>query len=72
MKNFKTLTALIARNAKIYFRDKGVFFPSLLAPLILLFLFIAFLGNVYRDSIQNVVAEVGFAISGGAVESIAG
>ncbi len=71
MKNFKTLTALIARNAKIYFRDKGVFFPSLLAPLILLFLFIAFLGNVYRDSIQNVVAEVGFAISGGAVESIA-
>ncbi len=71
MKQLRTLRALIARNAKIYFRDKGVFFPSLLAPLILLFLFIAFLGNVYRDSIRSVTAEAGFAISGRAVESIA-
>ncbi len=71
MKEFKTLRALIARNAKIYFRDKGVFFPSLLAPLILLFLFIAFLGNVYRDSIRSIVGETGITISGGAVESIA-
>lgn len=71
MKKLKTLRALIARNAKIYFRDKGVFFPSLLAPLILLFLFIAFLGNVYRDSIRSIVGEAGIVISGGAVESIA-
>ncbi len=72
MKRSEALRALIARNCKIYFRDKGVFLPSLLAPLILLFLFIAFLGNVYRDSIRNVVAEAGFSISGRAVESIAG
>ncbi len=67
---FRQLRALVARNCKIFFRDKGVFFPSLLAPLILLFLFIAFLGNVYRDSIRSVVA--GFPIPNGLVESIAG
>lgn len=65
----KTLTYLIARNCKVYFRDKGVFFTSLLAPLILLFLFVAFLGNVYRDSIRSVVE--GFPISDALVESIA-
>lgn len=61
--------ALTARNLKIFFRDKGVFFPSLITPLILLFLFIAFLGNVYRDSIRSIVG--GFPISDAVVESIA-
>ncbi len=65
----KTLSYLIARNCKVYFRDKGVFFTSLLAPLILLFLFVAFLGNVYRDSIRS-VAE-GIPLSDALVESIA-
>ncbi len=65
----KTLAYLIARNCKVYFRDKGVFFVSLMAPLILLFLFVAFLGNVYRDSIRS-VAE-GFALSDALVESVA-
>ena len=63
------LRALISRNCKLFFKDKSVFFPSLIAPLILLFLFIAFLGDVYRDSIRNVVE--GFPISDGLVESIA-
>ena len=63
------LRALVARNCKLYFKDKSVFFPSLISPLILLFLFIAFLGNVYRDSIRNVVE--GYEISGKLVESIA-
>lgn len=62
------LRSLIARNTKIYFRDKGVFLPSLLSPLILLFLFIVFLGNVYRNSILDVVE--GFSLSRSAVESI--
>ena len=65
----KTLSYLIARNCKVYFRDKGVFFVSLMAPLILLFLFVAFLGNVYRDSIRS-VAE-GFPLSDALVESVA-
>lgn len=45
-----TLWVLIKRNVKIFFKDKGVLFPSLIAPLILLFLFITFLGNVYKES----------------------
>ena len=65
-----TLRALIARNCKVYFRDKSVFFPSLISPLILLFLFIAFLGGVYRDSIRGIVE--GFEISNALIESIAG
>ncbi len=66
-----TLRYLVARNCKLFFKDKGVLLPSLLAPLILLFLFLAFLGNVYRSSIRSVVEEGGFALSGGLVESIA-
>ncbi len=66
-----TLRYLVARNCKLFFKDKGVLLPSLLAPLILLFLFLAFLGNVYRDSIRSVVEEGGFSLSGGLVESIA-
>ena len=64
------LRTLISRNCKLFFKDKGLFVPSLIAPLILLFLFIAFLGNVYRDSIRGVVD--GFPISNKLVESIAG
>ena len=64
------LRTLISRNCKLFFKDKGVFLPSLIAPLILLFLFIAFLGNVYRDSIRSVVQ--GFPLSNKLVESIAG
>ena len=67
MKNFTVFRALVVRNVKVFFKDKGVFFPSLLAPLILLFLFIAFLGNVYRDSIRSVAGM----LSDGLVESIA-
>ena len=46
----KTLKNLIYRNTKLFFKDKGLFFTSLITPLILLVLYITFLGNVYRDS----------------------
>ena len=45
-----TLRILIKRNVKMFFKDKGLFFTSLITPLILLVLYITFLGNVYRDS----------------------
>lgn len=65
----RKLNALIARNFKLFFKDKGLFFPSLIAPLILLFLFIAFLGNVYRDNIRSALG--GFPVSEALVESVA-
>lgn len=45
-----TTSVLIRRNMKLYFKDKGMFFTSLITPMILLVLYITFLGNVYRDS----------------------
>lgn len=45
-----TVYALIKRNTKLFFKDKGMFFTSLITPLILLVLYATFLGNVYRDS----------------------
>ena len=44
------LGLLMKRNIKMFFKDKGLFFTSLITPLILLVLYISFLGNVYRDS----------------------
>ena len=44
------LGALIRRNTKMFFRDKGLFFTSLITPLILLVLYSTFLGKVYRES----------------------
>lgn len=46
------LGALIKRNTKLFFKDKGLFFTSLITPLILLVLYATFLGNVYRDSFE--------------------
>ncbi len=46
----RTLTALIRRNSKLFFKDKGMFFTSLITPIILLVLYATFLAKVYRDS----------------------
>ncbi len=45
-----SLLALIRRNTKLFFKDKGVLFTSLITPIILLVLYATFLANVYRDS----------------------
>lgn len=52
-----TLVALVKRNTKLFFKDKGTFFTALITPLILLVLFISFLGNVYRDSFRSIIPE---------------
>ena len=44
---------LIKRNVKLFFKDKGMFFTSLITPAILLVLYATFLGNVYRDSFTS-------------------
>lgn len=46
----KTLLAIIKRNLKLFFKDKGMFFSSLITPFILLVLYATFLLNVYKDS----------------------
>ena len=47
-----TTLALIKRNIKLFFKDKGMFFTSLITPAILLVLYATFLGDVYRDSFE--------------------
>lgn len=49
--------ALIKRNIKLFFKDKGMFFTSLITPAILLVLYATFLGNVYRDSFEMNLPE---------------
>lgn len=46
----KTLRALVKRNTKLFFKDKGMFFTSLITPAILLVLYATFLSKVYKDS----------------------
>ena len=53
----KTMRALIRRNVKLFFSDKGTFFTSLITPLILIMLFITFLGEVYRDAFISAIPE---------------
>ena len=53
----KTLKALIRRNTKLFFKDKGMFFTSLITPAILLVLYATFLGNVYRSSFTDNLPE---------------
>lgn len=46
----KTFNLLISRNIKLFFKDKGLFFTSLITPLILLLLYVTFLGNQYEQT----------------------
>lgn len=58
----KTLKALIKRNTKLFFKDKGMFFTALITPAILLVLYATFLGNVYRDSFTaNLPQQIGIS-----------
>jgi len=52
-----TFKALLKRNTKLFFKDKGMFFTSLITPAILLVLYATFLGNVYRDSFLSALPE---------------
>ena len=54
----KALFALINRNRKLFFKDKGMFFSSLMTPLILIVLYATFLANVYKKSFESALPEV--------------
>ena len=46
----KEITALVSRNRKLFFKDKGMLFSSMITPVILILLYATFLANVYKDS----------------------
>lgn len=66
----RTMIALIKRNTRLFFADKGLFFVSLITPAILLVLYVTFLGNVYTDSLQ--MAAGGMEISDELLRGFAG
>lgn len=57
------LGALIGRNMKLYFKDKGMFLTSLITPLILLVLYSTFLSSVYEDSFRGALEAAGASVS---------
>lgn len=57
------IAALIKRNMKLYFKDKGMFLTSLITPLILLVLYGTFLSNVYEDIFRSALQAAGAAAS---------
>lgn len=52
----KTLGKLVKRNVKLFFKDKGLFFTSLITPLIILVLFVSFLGKVYYNTFEEILS----------------
>lgn len=52
---------LTKRNCKLFFKDKGMFFTSLITPIILLVLYATFLAKVYHDSFSSAL-PAGFSI----------
>lgn len=53
----RTMTALISRNRKLFFRDRGMFLSSLITPVILIVLYATFLANVYKDSFLSALPD---------------
>ena len=66
------LSALIKRNIKLYFRDKGMFFSSLITPIILLILFVTFLGSIYRDSFASALSAAGINADASLIDGCVG
>ncbi len=65
------LRALIKRNTKLFFKDKGAFFTALITPAILLVLYATFLAKVYRDSFAAGMPE-GVVLEENLLEGIVG
>lgn len=68
----KTLYYLTKRNTKLYFKDKGLFFPSLITPIILLVLYATFLKKVYKDSFLGSLLATGPTVKESVTDAYAG
>ena len=62
---------LIKRDIKLFFKDKGMFFTSLITPAILLVLYATFLGNVYRDSFMSNLPDT-LSLSNSLIDGLVG
>lgn len=53
----RTTLGLVRRNIRVYYRDRGQVVLSLIAPLILLLLYVLFLGNLQVDTLEDSLPE---------------
>lgn len=67
----KELFAMIKRTTKLFFKDKGMLFSSLITPLILLVLYSTFLSNVYKESFVSNLPEM-FTVSDSIIDALVG
>ena len=54
----KEITALVSRNRKLFFKDKGMLFSSMITQVILIVLYATFLANVYKDSFVSATKDM--------------
>lgn len=54
--------SLVQRDIKLFFKDRSLFFVAMISPVILLVLFVTFLGGVYKDTFLNIFGEFGTSI----------
>ena len=65
------LANLIRRDRRLFFKDKGMFFTSLITPAILLVLYATFLAGIYRDSFASAIPS-GFPVADSLIDATVG
>ena len=65
------LSALIKRNVKLFFKDRGMFFASMITPAILLLLYSTFLWKSYKDGFTSTVLQ-GVGLSDSVIDGFIG
>lgn len=54
----KAVFALMSRNRKLFFKDKGMLFSSMITPVILIVLYATFLAKIYRYSFVSAIPDM--------------
>ena len=54
----RAVFALMSRNRKLFFKDKGMLFSSMITPVILIVLYATFLAKIYRDSFVSAIPDM--------------
>ena len=66
------LGALIRRDMKLYFKDKGMFFSYLITPILLLVLYTTFLKKVFDDSFRSALEAAGATVADSVLNGVVG
>ena len=54
----RTVLALMNRNRKLFFKDKGMLFTAMITPVILIVLYATFLARVFKDSFTAAIPDM--------------